>query len=354
MKNANGEGTIAYVKDRKSYRAAITDSTGKRIFKRFKTKEQAEEWLLTTRADMLRGEYVPASTMTVGAWVLEYIDTYKKNKVRPSTLARYYCTMRQLAPIAAVPLNDLTAMQIQKFYNSLTTSTSDKAKVHKLLSAAIKKAVVLGTMKNVMQAVEPIPEKRHEVEIFELEDIAKLLEWVRTSRYYQRYYLFLKLAVYTGARLGELLALRTSRVYKNYIRIDLNAHAVNGKVYVNEPKTANGIRNITISPKLAQELIEYADGGKYVFHNRFGEVWNTNNVERAWRNILDYTGLPRKHFHALRHTHATQLLANSVPILEVSKRLGHSKPSITLDLYGHSIPGYDNQIPAKVDNIFSL
>lgn len=64
--------------------------------------------------------------------------------------------------------------------------------------------------------------------------------------------------------------------------------------------------------------------------------------------------LEHKNFYVLRHTHATQLLANHVPLIEVSRRLGHSKPSITLDLYGHAIPGYDKQIPSKVEAIFGL
>ena len=352
--NKNNVGCISYDKSRDAYRVALVDNTGKRIFKRFKTQQAAEEWLTTTRADMFRGEYIPENTLTLGAWILEYLDTYKKPKVRPSTLARYYSTLRQLEPIANIQLKDLTAMRIQKFYNTLDTSSSDRAKVHKLIKAALKKAVALGTMKDIMQAVEPISEKRKEIEIFQPAEITQMLEWVRKSKYYQRYYLFIKLAVSTGARLGELLALRTSRVHYDYIRIDYNAHDTNGKIYLNEPKTDNGIRNVTISHELAQELIEYADGGEFVFHTRLGGVWNTHNVERAWRNILDYTGLPRKHFHALRHTHATQLLVNNVPLLEVSKRLGHSKPSITLDLYGHSIPGYDKQIPEKVNAIFSF
>lgn len=356
MKKLNGEGSISYDKSRDAYRVAVHDSTGKRIFKRFKTREAAEEWLLTTRADIVRGDYVPENTLTVGAWVLEYLDTYKRPKVRPSTLARYYTTLRQLEPIADVQLKDLTALSVQRFYNSLPPekSSSDKAKVHKLLKAALNKAVALGTMKDIMAAVEAVNEKRGEIEIFTLEELHKLLDWIATSQYYQRYYLFVKLAIASGARLGELLALRTSRVHDDYIRIDSSAHDTNGTLYINEPKTANGIRSVTIPAELAAALKEYADGAEYVFHNRFGRVWSTHNVERAWRNILDNAEIPRRHFHALRHTHATQLLANHVPLIEVSRRLGHSKPSITLDLYGHAIPGYDKQIPGKVEAIFGL
>ena len=116
----------------------------------------------------------------------------------------------------------------------------------------------------------------------------------------------------------------------------------------------SALRNVTIPRELCDALREYADGGEYVFHTRNGGVWNTHNVERAWRAILDKAEVQRKHFHALRHTHATQLLANYVPLIEVSRRLGHSKPSITLDLYGHAIPGYDKKIPEKVQAIFNF
>ena len=70
------------------------------------------------------------------------------------------------------------------------------------------------------------------------------------------------------------------------------------------------------------------------------------------RQVLKEAKVPYRSFHCLRHTHATQLLADGVPVLEVSKRLGHAKPSYTFNLYGHAIPGYDIKIPDKVDKIF--
>lgn len=72
------------------------------------------------------------------------------------------------------------------------------------------------------------------------------------------------------------------------------------------------------------------------------------------KSILLLASVPHKKFHVLRHTHATQLLANGVPLLEVSKRLGHSRASHTLDLYGHAIPGYDASLPNKISKIFNL
>jgi integrase len=61
-----------------------------------------------------------------------------------------------------------------------------------------------------------------------------------------------------------------------------------------------------------------------------------------------------KKFHALRHTHATELLASGENIMDVARRLGHSKASTTLDLYGHAIPGNDKKIAAKIGKLYKL
>ena len=56
-------------------------------------------------------------------------------------------------------------------------------------------------------------------------------------------------------------------------------------------------------------------------------------------------------FHCLRHTHATQLLRNGVPVHIVSARLGHAKPSITLDIYCHLLGGEDNDAAREAEAI---
>ncbi len=355
-KKANGEGSIYFDNSRNKYKAMLTDVNGKRISKRFTTKAEAIEWIATTQADIFRKNYIPENNILLGEWIVEYINVYKKSNIRISTFRRYLNTAAQIKEIANIPLQDLTPTIIQRFYNTLPPiSSSSKLKIHKLLKAAIKKAVQLGIMKDIMTAVEPMCKvESAEIKIYTKDELHKILLFLKTSVYYKRYYLFVKLAITTGARLGELLALQPQNVYKNYIKIINSAYSNYGKMTLNAPKTNSGHRTITISPQLAEELLKIGLGYKFIFHTSSGNMWDTHNVERAWRNILDQAHVDRKHFHALRHTHATQLLAAGVPILEVSKRLGHSKTSHTLDLYGHSIPGYDKKIPEIVQKIFEL
>jgi len=116
--------------------------------------------------------------------------------------------------------------------------------------------------------------------------------------------------------------------------------------YDGPPKTKSGYRDITLPHYVIEQLleayssIEKAQPNGYVFHTANGTSISPSNFETNWWRILKLADIPPRHFHAVRHTHATELLAKGIPILEVSKCLGHSKPSHTLNLYGHAIKGY--------------
>ena len=78
-----------------------------------------------------------------------------------------------------------------------------------------------------------------------------------------------------------------------------------------------------------------------VFSNIEEGLLSPDNLSRDWGRARRRFGLPAGSFHALRHTHASILISEGVDILTISRRLGHSKPSVTLDTYGHLIKGTD-------------
>ncbi|HYF36383.1 MAG TPA: tyrosine-type recombinase/integrase [Prosthecobacter sp.] len=77
-------------------------------------------------------------------------------------------------------------------------------------------------------------------------------------------------------------------------------------------------------------------------------IWRDCPVEPA-----EIKGVPAVTWHALRHTHASQLLAAGVDIVTVLKRLGHAKPDITLRVYSHLMPGADAAAVAAMDKAFA-
>ena len=88
-----------------------------------------------------------------------------------------------------------------------------------------------------------------------------------------------------------------------------------------------------------------------VFSDIEGELLSPDNFSRDWRRTLRVRKLPLVSFHALRHTHASMLLGAGVDVLTVSRRLGHSKASVTLDVYGHTVEGTDQAAVAAIERV---
>jgi integrase len=83
------------------------------------------------------------------------------------------------------------------------------------------------------------------------------------------------------------------------------------------------------------------EGDTLVFSDIEGRLVKPHTVSRAWRRVVVAKKLPAVTFHALRHTHVSVLINAGVDILTISRRLGHTKAAITLDIYGHLIGGAD-------------
>src|SRR4030042_4814694 len=103
-----------------------------------------------------------------------------------------------------------------------------------------------------------------------------------------------------------------------------------------------------------QQAVRRAAGEKWVEHgliftNSIGGPIIPRNLLRDFYKLIKAAGLPRIRFHDLRHTAASLMLNNGVPAIVVSRRLGHSKASITLDVYGHLIPGMQAEAAELID-----
>jgi integrase len=90
-----------------------------------------------------------------------------------------------------------------------------------------------------------------------------------------------------------------------------------------------------------------------VFPSTIGTPFNPRNLFRQYKILLKEAGLPAIRFHDLRHTAASIMLNHGIPVLIVSKRLGHTKPSITLDIYGHLIPSMKEQVAQTMDEVIT-
>ena len=88
-----------------------------------------------------------------------------------------------------------------------------------------------------------------------------------------------------------------------------------------------------------------------VFPSMVGTPTGQRNLHKFFKRLLKKAGLQDIRFHDLRHTAATLMLMNGIPVIIVSRRLGHSKPSVTLDIYGHYLPGMQEQAAILMDDL---
>src|SRR5262245_8091648 len=86
-----------------------------------------------------------------------------------------------------------------------------------------------------------------------------------------------------------------------------------------------------------------------LFADMEGKPLSPTAVSTAWAHFAESIGLPDVTFHALRHTHASQLIDQGVDIVTISKRLGHSKPDITLRIYAHLFQKNDGKAAAAIN-----
>jgi integrase len=180
-------------------------------------------------------------------------------------------------------------------------------------------------------------------------------------------YLQAVLALVTGMRLGEVLALRDRYIDldKKVIKVrealeETKAHGVRFKA----PKSKAGRRDITLPDIAIEALREHRkrmlemrmklDAGKLpndalLFSNLGGLPLRPSAISSDWGETAESIGMPEITFHALRHTHASQLIASGVDIVTISKRLGHAKPSVTLAIYAHMFTSDDRKAAAAIN-----
>jgi integrase len=184
------------------------------------------------------------------------------------------------------------------------------------------------------------------------DDLQTFLDVAKKTLYYVLFYL----ALFTGMRRSELLALRWCDIdlllCQVYVTRSLH-HLRTGDLVFRTPKTTKGRRMVSLSPSTALLLQEHKDrqaairlslgiqlkDDNLIFSDLEGKPLLPDTVSHAWAKLVKRTGLKGIRLHDARHTHASLLLKQGVHPKVVQERLGHATISTTLDLYSHVSPG---------------
>jgi integrase len=323
--------------------------TGKRRFHTATvrgSRKDAETELARLLNDLHRGAHIDASKITVSDYLQRWLDG--KHNLSPVTRERYSDTIaKAIVPmIGAHELQKLKPMHVKQWLSAMMAERGARTctNIFRVLHGALAEAVRIELVsRNVADAVSPPQLKATDIEILKADQIAAVLASLRGSRLHP----IASLALATGMRRGELLALRWREVDLGNatIAISRSLEQTRAGLRFKGTKTERS-RTISLPPSAVDMLKAHRkeqlelrmvlglgkpDDEALVFPNEDCTApISPNCLSVQWGRAV-----PQVTFHALRHTHASALIAAGMDVVTVSRRLGHSKPTITLNVYAH-------------------
>ncbi len=335
-------------------------------------KKDAERELNRLLHELDTGAYVEPSRDTLAIFFGKWLDM-----IRPSlggkTHERYSeIVNRHLIPaFGTMPLAKVQPIHIQGYYSIALESGRLDGKGglsaqtvlhhHRVLHGALQQAVKWQLLvRNPADAVEPPrPEQK---EMRALDEDRSI--WLLDAAHGTRLYVPILIAITTGMRRGEILALRWRDVdiTNQCLRVQRSLEQTNAGVRFKEPKKKKSRRPIAMPLFLAEALethrkqqieIQKKLGPPNEDHDLVccyddGRIWIPESFTSSYFQFTRRIGVEVR-FHDLRHSHASQLLRAGISPKVVSERLGHSAIGITLDTYSHILPGMQEDAAAKID-----
>ena len=362
-RRANGEGNIRKRKDGRwegRYTVGHDPETGKAIIKNMlgKTQTEVKEKLKKAIEENVGIDYGRAKTYTVGSWLEVWLENYAKIKLRPSTFKTSQGFLKNhIKPqIGSIPLDKLTTIHIQRFYNNLQKSGRVQRKnfpelkdkslsprvvrgVHTLLRNCLEQAVAERLiLSNPAQGCKLPQLEKKEMKILPQEKIGMYLAEAERRGLLAAFYLELT----TGLRRGELLALQWADLdtERKTLSVTKQVNRINGELVVSPPKTRNSVRTLAVPQQAVDLLItEHKKHSRnpYLFPSpKTGTMYDPDAFRRTHDKILKAIGAERIRFHDRRHTFATLSLKSGVDVKTLSGALGHYSAGFRLNTYTHA------------------
>ncbi len=163
---------------------------------------------------------------------------------------------------------------------------------------------------------------------------------------------------FSGLRIGEAVALKWSDYDGNslFVNKSLTRKAKNGAYEIKEPKSPSSVRKVVLSNSVNEYLTRYKESEKedagfsdswFIFGREYPLA--ENSITRHKDKAIKLAGVRRIRLHDFRHSHASNLIADGVNIVAVSRRLGHKDISVTLNTYTHLLEKNNEELVEKLE-----
>jgi integrase len=333
------------------------------------SKRDAQRELRQALAAVDAGTHVDRSKITVAQLLRESIEQWRRaGKISSRTCERYADDAKNyiVPSLGALEIQKLTTVDLERWHGELLSRLAPTTvrQAHRLLGQALARALKHGMVVRNVAVLEkaPAPGTR-EPEILQSEQIAPMLKALEGHPLHAE----VVTSLYTGVRRGELLALCWGDIDLDGATLTVNKALEETRqhgVRVKEPKSERSRRRVSLPAIVAEtlrahrlkQLEQRAKTGArpradLVFPGPGGGHWVPTHFSVEWRRTVRRLGLPVVTWHALRHGHASMLIAAGCDVVTVSKRLGHASADLTLRIYSHLWADGDRKAADAIDRI---
>ena len=329
---------MAYIRKRGgSYLAQVSlyqKGEHKRLTKTFKNKSDAKLWALEIELAKGNGKELANRLSSFADFFENWIYVVKQRDVKETTFQNYVRTLGVIRNLFQdIQLKDLNDIVVQKKIDEYAETHSRKTTHEVLLKikTSLRDAYARGYIANDFaglvktRGVDP-PKRNRALSITEFKQLRKYV----LDHPDDEFHILVLLALETGMRRGELLAIRPESLYEYGIHV---RHSISPTSKDTSLKTNNAKRDVSINKEVYELIrqIPIKENG-YIFNNR------TFNQAARLANLLRKLDIPKTTFHGLRDSHASFLFAQNIDLVYVSKRLGHVNIQTTQNYYLELMP----------------
>jgi integrase len=327
-----------------SWGFTYTEPGGKTKWPVFPTITQAKAAKRAIATDLDRDEYTPKTKLTFEEYARDWLATYTgrgSRTVKPLTVKDYarVLELHVFPAIGRKRLSAVTPMDLEKLAHSLGTEKKLSANtvrnalapVRAIFRKAAKQRLISHDPTSALDlpSAPPSAKPKH----LEADELARLHQVTP-----EEWRLWLRLLVYSGARIGEYMALTWADIDLTTGTLSIVRRRYRGAL--DTPKSVHGTRTIPLTPDLVLALKKHRLADKYsgdadpVFASRTGSPLQESNLRRQWFDAAtERAGIPWASYHTLRHTCGTMLARAGRRPEEIQAWLGHHAASFSLDVY---------------------
>ena len=327
-----------------------------------KTYKEAKEKLTFAKVNAKEKIKRISSDMTVSDWFDKWLDSQKRIKRSSYTTYSSNINKHIKKKLGKIKLKMLTDEHIQNFIDDLSKELAAKSvsSVFSILRLGLIDAYEKNLSVELCRKIKLPKVKRNEVKVFTKIEQKAIEQYIEQSAYPND--IGILICFYTGIRIGELCALDLNRdidLKRGVISIQHTLYRVkseNGnkktELRISTPKSESSIRDIPLPKFLIAKLSAIENGSGFLIQKN-GKFIEPNVYARRYKKILEELDIPYRKFHATRHTFATRALEIGMDIKTLSEILGHSSPTVTLNLYSHSLPEHKKKEMDRLGKLYN-